>query len=211
LKGIIKRLEEMRKEKGSEKIDKLLFEYGGFSVEGIIGEKPIEEKARQYLFVDEKETLVDWLKKQMLNIAIDITLKNLPMPSILDFVIGEISKLKIYGDLKKAVEDLKHLMEIGGKIDFEKLFSKYPNLSSTEMKFLAFLARSSNVTCGTICEAGHEGSYNALDEQLKRQFTEYKSILGITEDRELTEKEVDIALQQQGAVRDTNQLNEIRQ
>jgi hypothetical protein len=35
-----------------------------------------------------------------------------------------------------------------------------------------------NVSCGTICEKGHEGSYEALDEQLKRQFEELRKILG---------------------------------
>jgi chemotaxis methyl-accepting protein methylase len=51
-----------------------------------------------------------------------------------------------------------------------------------------------NVTCGTICESGHEGSYEALDEQLKRQFIVFKEILAINEDRDLREEESDRAL-----------------
>jgi|GEM_PF-1546036 len=33
-----------------------------------------------------------------------------------------------------------------------------------------------NVSCGTICENGHEGSYAALDEQLQRQFNELRNV-----------------------------------
>ena len=71
-------------------------------------------------------------------------------------------------------------------------------------------ARMTNVTCGTICQAGHEGSYQALDEQLSRKFAEYKALLGITEDRDLTEAEVDAVLHRQGYMQDPNQLDQIR-
>ncbi|MBP7055636.1 MAG: GNAT family N-acetyltransferase [Candidatus Omnitrophica bacterium] len=71
-------------------------------------------------------------------------------------------------------------------------------------------SHDSNVTCGTICQAGHEGSYQALDEQLSRKFAEYKALLGITEDRDLTESEVDMALNRQGHIQDPNQLDQIR-
>ena len=33
-----------------------------------------------------------------------------------------------------------------------------------------------NVSCGTICENGHEGSYTALDEQLQRQFDKLRNV-----------------------------------
>jgi hypothetical protein len=60
---------------------------------------------------------------------------------------------------------------------------------------------SGNVSCGTVCENGHEGSFNALDEQLKRQFVIFKEILRKSETlnpkpeaKDLTEDEADGAL-----------------
>ena len=54
--------------------------------------------------------------------------------------------------------------------------------------------RDKNVTCGTICESGHEGSFGALDEQLEEQFEALRKIQGMVEERDLTETEADEAL-----------------
>ena len=51
-----------------------------------------------------------------------------------------------------------------------------------------------NVSCGTICDLQHEGSYEALDSQLERQFEKFRNVLVIKEERDLTEDEADIAI-----------------
>ncbi|MGB2662014.1 MAG: hypothetical protein WBD04_06490 [Candidatus Omnitrophota bacterium] len=67
-----------------------------------------------------------------------------------------------------------------------------------------------NVTCGTICESEHEGSVEALNEQLKRQFEGFKGVLGIREDRDLTEKEADKALVRREAAKSGRWLKRLR-
>ncbi len=73
-----------------------------------------------------------------------------------------------------------------------------------------YAAVHENVSCGTICEAEHEGSYEALDEQLKRQFNEFKRVLGIVEMRDLTEAEADNALVKLGYAKSIQELQDLR-
>jgi len=67
-----------------------------------------------------------------------------------------------------------------------------------------------NISCGTICEAEHEGSYNALDSQLERQFGMLRNTLGITEERDLTEEESDEALVKLGYANTVQELQVLR-
>jgi hypothetical protein len=87
---------------------------------------------------------------------------------------------------------------------------KVKNLKSISNIRLVTRPRDDNVSCGTICEADHEGSYKALDNQLERQFDGFRGILGIEEKRDLTEEEADEALVKLGHAESVKDLQRLR-
>ncbi|MGD2279422.1 MAG: cellulase family glycosylhydrolase, partial [Candidatus Omnitrophota bacterium] len=72
------------------------------------------------------------------------------------------------------------------------------------------LTSGANVSCGTICEKEHEGTFKALDSQLERQFEEYREAIGIEEERDLTERESDKALVKLGHATSMGFLRKLR-
>ncbi|MFH0732902.1 MAG: tetratricopeptide repeat protein [Candidatus Omnitrophota bacterium] len=90
------------------------------------------------------------------------------------------------------------LSDQGTKTTTEKLFSKLCN------------DEDSNVTCGTICESGHEGSWEALNSQLERQFKTFRDALGTEKKPDLTEEQVDEALVKLGYAESVEELTDLR-
>ncbi|MGB3111781.1 MAG: hypothetical protein WBB84_02205, partial [Candidatus Omnitrophota bacterium] len=94
--------------------------------------------------------------------------------------------------------------------DLSLLSLLFPWLAIMLVAFRRKTAIDENVTCGTVCEDGHEGSFAALDEQLKRQYSYFATILGIFEERIWTEEEVDKALVLLGRASSVEQLQGLR-
>jgi tetratricopeptide (TPR) repeat protein len=111
---------------------------------------------------------------------------------------------ELLGNLYKAFEKWKQGMG-------DLMFNGIPKGAEVVADIKAMDAVSSNVACGTICADKHEGSYNALDSQLERQFERFKIALNIIEERDITEEESDEALVMLGYADSTSSLNELRQ
>lgn len=101
----------------------------------------------------------------------------------------------VLADMEHA-DAIKLLLEHPDEID-RLLSAASAAQSSPKVPPPSLSAPDQNVVCGTVCESGHEGSYNSLDQQLKRQFDLYALVIDVDRDlaiKPLTEAEVDRAL-----------------
>lgn len=137
LRGIIKRLKVMRSLHDSKEFDKLLFNYGGFSIRGMVGSESaaVEQKEFPFYFPDSEE--INDVKQLIRGLIVNWIVKGRSMPSIFDFVIPLLSE---DSEIRKAAEALWNLIKREQNFDYKDFFFGY-ELTVDQEKFLILLAK----------------------------------------------------------------------